>query len=95
MVCQTVKPGVECIFMTEKGCSYNGGSCYPIVDECQGCERVVEFPSGLYCKSYSEPRLKWLRGPCPLATHINRNGTHREGKKLNPLKAAKRGAQAR
>jgi len=90
MVCQTVKAGVECIFMTERGCTYNGGRCYPIVEECQGCERVQEFPDGLYCQVYSEPRLKWLKGRCPMATHLKEEKARKEGKKLNPLKAAKR-----
>ncbi len=91
MVCQTIKPGVECAFMSPKGCTYNGGQCYPIVEACQGCNRVKEFPSGLYCTTFSEPRLKWVAGPCNMATNIvktlNNNGVT---KKVNPLKASKR-----
>jgi hypothetical protein len=90
MVCQTVKAGTECIFMGKNGCTYNGGKCYPIVEECRGCDRVVEYPTGLYCQSYSEPRLKWLSGPCNLATHIKKAQNNNEARKLNPLKASKR-----
>ena len=54
MVCQTVKLGTECIFMKKNGCSYNGGRCYPIVESCKGCDRVVEYATGSYCKTYSE-----------------------------------------
>lgn len=90
MVCQTVKPGVECAFMGKNGCTYNGGQCHPIVEQCQGCGRVVQFPSGLYCNSYSEPRLKWAHGVCNFATHVKRVQTNNQEKKLNPLKASKR-----
>jgi len=95
MVCQTVKLGTECIFMAKNGCTYNGGMCYPIVDQCRGCDRVVEYPSGLYCKSYSEPQLKWLHGPCSLATHAKKLQDRVETKKINPLKASKRNSAHR
>lgn len=90
MVCQTVKAGTECVFMSKKGCTYNGGKCYPIVDNCNGCNRVIEYPTGLYCSAYSEPALKWVQGVCTLATHVKKNNGTVEEKKLNPLKASKR-----
>jgi hypothetical protein len=90
MVCQTIKTGTECIFMTKKGCTYNGGKCHPVVEQCQGCERIVEYPTGHYCNSYSEPRLKWLNSSCNFATHIKRAQINNDAKKLNPLKASKR-----
>ena len=90
MVCQTVKEGTECIFMGKNGCNYNGGQCHPIVDQCQGCDRAVEYAAGFYCNSYSEPRLKWLSGTCNLATHVKKTLNSNEAKKLNPLKASKR-----
>ena len=95
MVCQTVKAGAECVFMSKKGCNYNGGTCYPIVDSCNGCDRVVEYPTGLYCKAYSEPALKWATGSCTLATHVKKNNGTRETKKINPLKASKRNSRNR
>jgi len=95
MVCQTVKVGTECIFMTRTGCTYNGGACHPIVENCNGCGRVVEYPSGLYCSAYSEPALKWANGTCTLATHVTKNNGTVEAKKLNPLKASKRNSRGR
>jgi len=55
MQCQTIKPGFECMFMKKTGCSYNGGQCYPIVENCEGCARVTEFPTGKYCSSFPYP----------------------------------------
>jgi hypothetical protein len=95
MVCQTVKVGAECIFMTKKGCTYNGGTCHPVVDNCNGCDRAIEYPSGLYCNAYSEPDLKWGNGICTLATHIKKSNGTVEAKKLNPLKASKRKGRSR
>ena len=90
MVCQTIKAGTECIFMGKDGCTYNGGTCHTIVEKCQGCDRVVEYSTGFYCNSYSEPKLKWLSGSCNLATHIKKVQNNNGAKKLNPLKASKR-----
>jgi len=91
MVCQTIKAGAECIFMGKNGCTYNGGQCHPIVEECKGCDRIVEYPTGLYCNSYSEPRLKWVSGSCNFASHIKKvQSNNGVVKKLNPLKASKR-----
>ncbi|MGB5423817.1 MAG: hypothetical protein WBN03_16760, partial [Desulfobacterales bacterium] len=42
MICTTVREGRECPFMTAKGCSYNGGICHEIVEQCNGCGRKVE-----------------------------------------------------
>ena len=33
MICQTIKNGIECGFMTKKGCGFNGGSCNAIIDK--------------------------------------------------------------
>jgi hypothetical protein len=91
MVCQTIKTGTECIFMAKNGCTYNGGKCHPVVESCQGCDRIVQYPTGPYCNSYSEPRLKWVNGPCNFATHVKKVQTNNGAtKKLNPLKASKR-----
>ena len=43
MICQTAKEGTECFFMTKKGCDFNGGACYSVVEHCEGCDRVQEF----------------------------------------------------
>ncbi|MBI3016104.1 MAG: hypothetical protein HYY65_13825 [Candidatus Tectomicrobia bacterium] len=94
MICATVRSGTECVFMKEKGCSFNGGECYPIVEACQGCAHVLELPTGKFCDAYGNPAVKWVLGRCNYATHVN-NGHQNNGstKKLNPLKASKRSAR--
>jgi hypothetical protein len=82
------------MFMNRGGCGYNGGSCHPIVDKCEGCGRVDEYPSGRYCRSYAEPPLKWARGECNFATHIVKE-TKSETKRMNALKASKKRAAGR
>ena len=89
MVCSTLRQGFECIFMNKKGCQFNGGSCYPIIDQCDGCQRVVEYPTGKYCMSFLDPAVKWKNGVCNMATHIQIN-TKKGNNKINPLKASKR-----
>ena len=90
MVCTTVRNGGECPFMTKKGCSYNGGICHEVVENCKGCDRGVEFSSGWFCSSSPAPSLKWKNGNCNLATHVVTAKVTKKAK-LNPLKASKRG----
>ncbi len=91
MVCQTAKQGVECFFMTKKGCNYNGGTCYTVIENCAGCDRVVEYPAGKYCSSYPHPELKWNSGSCNFATHVKAEAA-KDDKKVKALKASKRKA---
>jgi Family of unknown function (DUF6811) len=93
MVCQTLKTGTDCTFMSPKGCSFNGGACYPIIESCQGCDRVKEFDAGPYCISYPNPSLKWKMGACNFATHIKAKAPVQNATKVNPLKASKRSAR--
>ena len=89
MVCETVKQGANCLFMKKAGCSFNGGRCHPVVETCQGCDKIEDYPSGGYCKSFADPASKWSNGKCNFATHVKReNGLSKN--KLNPLKASKR-----
>ena len=89
MVCSTVREGSECVFMTKRGCEFNGGSCHPIVDQCDGCQKIIEIPTGKYCMSFLDPSVKWKTGLCNMATHIQ--STIKKGNnKLNPPKASKR-----
>lgn len=90
MICQTTKKGVDCFFMNATGCTYNGGTCYQIVEQCVGCEKIQEFPSGKFCTAYPQPELKWKNGPCNFATHVKREV--KEEKIINALKASKRKA---
>lgn len=92
MICQTLKNGVECVFMKSSGCGYNGGKCYSIIDKCEGCGRIQEFETGKFCSSYAEPSSKWKNGKnCNFATHIVKESTAPK-KVVNALKASKRKA---
>jgi len=95
MNCEVIKLGKECAFMTKKGCSFNGGKCYPIVDRCQGCERVMLFPAGNYCIACPDPETKWASRDCNLATHIVKEKAPEVAKAVDPLKASKRKAAGR
>lgn len=89
MVCNSVRAGSDCALMTRKGCSYNGGTCHPIVDACVGCDNIAEYPSGKYCLAYPNPPIKWKNGGCNFATHL-KTAEKRDTQKINPLKASKR-----
>ena len=89
MNCQTVKAGIDCGFMAKNGCGFKGGSCHPIVAQCDGCAKVMDFPTGRHCKVYPEPAAKWLSGKCAMATHI-KTDVKEAVQKINPLKASKR-----
>jgi hypothetical protein len=90
MICATVKAGTNCAFMTKAGCGFNGGSCHPIVDQCDGCLKVMELPSGKYCSSYPNPSIKWKTNHCNFATHAKWESQSQQQAKINPLKASKR-----
>ena len=61
-----------------------------IVDECQGCAHVRGHDGGHFCRSYARPSSKWALGMCNFATH-RRIEKSADNKKVNPLKASKRG----
>jgi len=47
-----------------------------------------------FCSVYPNPAAKWRRGVCNFATHVKVEMPKDEsGKKVNPLKAAKRAAR--
>lgn len=92
MLCQTVKTGMECAFMTKSGCGFNGGSCVAIIDKCEGCNKILENAMGKYCRIYPDPTAKWAVGGCPTASHMKREV--KEEQKINPLKASKRSRKA-
>ena len=91
MICQTIKVGQECGFMTKKGCSYIGGSCQTIVEACEGCNKILETEAGNFCKVYPNPASKWTTGKCPTASHVKIE--IKEAQKINPLKASKRASK--
>jgi len=86
--CITIKNGKECIFMTLKGCFFDGGKCDPIVEQCNGCLHIEEFPDGKYCDNYASPAVKWSSYACNRATHIIKE--KEDVKFVDPLKASKR-----
>ncbi len=92
MVCQTIKVGSECGFMTKKGCSFNGGSCHVVIEHCDGSAKILDLSAGKYCMVYPEPASKWITGKCPTATHIKREIVE-STQKINPLKASKRASK--
>jgi len=92
MVCQSIKLGSECAFMTKKGCGFNGGNCHVIIDKCDGCGKILEFSTGKYCSVYPDPSSKWHSGNCPTATHLKKE-IKEVTQKINPLKASKRAAK--
>jgi hypothetical protein len=88
MDCVTVKPGIECMFMSKTGCSFNGGTCHQVVDKCHGCDRMIQVDTGAYCRTFPDPVSKWKRGTCNFATHVKT--AVKVQQKINPLKASKR-----
>jgi hypothetical protein len=90
MVCTIVKEGYDCFFMGKNGCEFNGGTCHPIIPQCEGCQKVKEFPAGKYCLPFPDPSAKWRLGNCNMATHVQA-APKKVIAKINPLKASKRG----
>lgn len=105
MECTLLDAPLECHFATKgangkNGCTYNGGSCRPVVEQCltgeeegKACAHIRDLPKGKYCSKFPHPENRWLRGRCPLATHIKVDFETPLEKKLNPLKASKRMAR--
>ncbi len=78
---------------TESGVEVNGVKILPIIDKCEGCDRVRTFEDQQFCGSYPNPERKWTAGRCNFATHIKTQSTGTA--KVNPLKASKRAAKGR
>ena len=89
MKCTTIRKDEECVFMTAKGCSYNGGTCKEVIEQCEGCQRMSEYETGKFCTAAPDPALKWKNGNCNFATHV-RTAVETRKQKLNPIKASKR-----
>jgi len=90
MLCQTVRKGNECFLMKASGCSYEGGSCKAVIDKCDGCAKVTEYDGEKFCLCFPDPANQWSNGTCTMATHIKRD-VEQIKKKINPLKASKKG----
>lgn len=42
----------------------------PIVEKCEGCDRVASEGAVKTCSSFAFPDTKWRMGNCSMATHI-------------------------
>ena len=78
---------------TAEGVTVNGMVILPVVDKCEGCNRVREFEGQQFCSSYPNPERKWAGGRCNFATHVKVQVA--AAAKVNPLKASKRAAKGR
>ncbi|VAW40474.1 hypothetical protein MNBD_DELTA03-528 [hydrothermal vent metagenome] len=68
---------------------YTSGIFNPIIEKCEGCERIIEVESRKICKTYVSPEAKWKLGICNFASHVKPEITTTKIK-VNPLKASKR-----
>jgi hypothetical protein len=68
------------------------GSFKPIIDKCEGCERIVEEDGVKYCKTFVNPEAKWRLGICNFATH-QKPEIKVARARINPLKASKRASK--
>lgn len=74
--------------------SYSAGNFLPVIDKCEGCERIVVEEDVKYCQSYLNPAAKWRLGLCNFATHAKPEITITKIR-VNPLKAAKRASASK
>lgn len=61
----------------------------PVVEKCEGCDRIVADDNGNHCGTYLDPAAKWRRGLCNFATHAKPE-IEVVTVRVNPLKASKR-----
>ena len=78
---------------TEQGVEVKGMLMQPVVEKCEGCDRIREFEGENFCSSYASPASKWSGGRCNSATHVKVQVA--AAAKVNPLKASKRAAKGR
>ena len=63
----------------------------PIVEQCNGCERVLSENGGQNCAAFAFPDTKWRLGPCSMATHIKaETGKAGEKQRVGQQKQKKR-----
>jgi hypothetical protein len=77
---------------TSNAAKFSDGSFLPIVEKCEGCERIVEVDGNKFCDTYMNPAAKWRLGICNFATHAKPEVTIVKIR-VNPLKAAKRASR--
>ena len=59
-----------------------------VVDDCNGCDRVVAGDNTNVCNTYTSPSHKWSLGSCNLASHVKVKVQKKAA--VNPLKASKK-----
>ena len=64
----------------------------PIVEQCIGCDHIVERDGDKFCKTYASPEHKWELQLCNFATH-KKVAKASQDPKINPLKASKRASR--
>ena len=79
---------------TNEVVQYSSASFQPVIDQCEGCDRIVEENTTRYCKTYLNPAAKWRLGICNFATHAKPE-IKVVKVRINPLKAAKRASSSR
>ena len=84
---------LEGAVQTDKGVELNGFTLLPVVEKCDGCDRIRTFADQRFCSSYPDPERKWTSGRCNFASHIKSEASAKA--KVNPLKASKRAAKGR
>jgi len=43
----------------------------PVIEKCDGCDKIEDVKGKRLCKTYIFPDKKWKLGNCPVATHIS------------------------
>ncbi|PID71623.1 MAG: hypothetical protein CSB34_06495 [Desulfobulbus propionicus] len=79
---------------TEYVAKFSDGQFQPVIEKCEGCERIVEVEKTKYCNTYAQPGAKWRLGICNFATH-DKPEVKIVKVRVNPLKAAKRASKRR
>ncbi len=72
--------------------NYSDGRFKPVIEDCDGCDRIVAVDNSKYCQTYINPEAKWRLGICNFATH-KKPEIKVTKVRVNPLKAAKRASK--
>jgi hypothetical protein len=80
------------LMATEKTTNFQNEVFQAIVEQCEGCERIVAVEETKYCGTYVNPGAKWRQGMCNFATHAKPEVAVVTAR-INPLKAAKRASK--
>ena len=87
----TANKTLEGAVKTNDGIQLSGVILQPIVEQCNGCDRIRNFEDQEFCGSYPTPAKKWSLGRCNFSTHVKAAAVIKA--KTNPLKASKRAAK--